>query len=185
MKAPDERDVAHLGDKICHFRAEDIAKSADFRRLYAAAANVVPAAEQPFEHSPDGLIKHLVNRADEHARMLRRRLYAVPAAERPLRSASSHVGRDYLRRRRRRLRSALGFEIRLRRHVTTGIGRPNPSASSGSAATSSTSRPSPSTSISMPTPNGEARLIVISNRIVKSMGFDWLDQLENAPSAGA
>jgi hypothetical protein len=24
-------------------------------------------------------------------------------------------------------------------------------------------------------------LIVISNRIVKSMGFDWLDQLENAP----
>jgi hypothetical protein len=22
---------------------------------------------------------------------------------------------------------------------------------------------------------------VISNRIVKSMGFDWLDQLENAP----
>jgi hypothetical protein len=24
-------------------------------------------------------------------------------------------------------------------------------------------------------------LIVISNRIVKAMGFDWLDQLENAP----
>ena len=29
----------------------------------------------------------------------------------------------------------------------------------------------------------EARLIVISNRIVKAMGFDWLDQLENAPGA--
>jgi quercetin dioxygenase-like cupin family protein len=28
---------------------------------------------------------------------------------------------------------------------------------------------------------GETRLIVISNRIVKTMGFDWLDQLENAP----
>src|SRR5262249_25154702 len=27
----------------------------------------------------------------------------------------------------------------------------------------------------------EARLIVISNRIVKEMGFDWFDQLENAP----
>jgi gentisate 1,2-dioxygenase len=27
----------------------------------------------------------------------------------------------------------------------------------------------------------EARLIVISNRIVKTMGFDWLDQLERAP----
>ena len=27
----------------------------------------------------------------------------------------------------------------------------------------------------------EARLIVISNRIVKDMGFDWFDQVENAP----
>ena len=29
--------------------------------------------------------------------------------------------------------------------------------------------------------NDEARLIVISNRIVKEMGFDWFDQIENAP----
>jgi quercetin dioxygenase-like cupin family protein len=27
----------------------------------------------------------------------------------------------------------------------------------------------------------EARLIVISNRIVKAMGFNWLDQVEKAP----
>jgi gentisate 1,2-dioxygenase len=27
----------------------------------------------------------------------------------------------------------------------------------------------------------EARLIVISNRMVKEMGFDWFDQIENAP----
>jgi hypothetical protein len=27
----------------------------------------------------------------------------------------------------------------------------------------------------------EARLIVINNRIVKEMGFDWFDQLERAP----
>ena len=30
---------------------------------------------------------------------------------------------------------------------------------------------------------GEARLIVISNRIVKAMGFNWLDQVEKAPGA--
>ena len=29
--------------------------------------------------------------------------------------------------------------------------------------------------------NDEARLIVISNRIVKEMGYDWFDQLDNAP----
>jgi len=27
----------------------------------------------------------------------------------------------------------------------------------------------------------EVRLIVISNRMVKEMGFDWFDQIENAP----
>ena len=30
-------------------------------------------------------------------------------------------------------------------------------------------------------PKTEARLIVISNRMVKEMGFDWFDQIENAP----
>jgi hypothetical protein len=33
------------------------------------------------------------------------------------------------------------------------------------------------------TGDSEARLIVISNRIVKAMGFNWLDQVENAPGA--
>ena len=27
----------------------------------------------------------------------------------------------------------------------------------------------------------DARVIVMSNRIIKDMGFDWIDQLENAP----
>jgi hypothetical protein len=27
----------------------------------------------------------------------------------------------------------------------------------------------------------ESRLIVMSNRILKEMGFDWIDQVENAP----
>ena len=31
----------------------------------------------------------------------------------------------------------------------------------------------------------EARLIVISNRIFKEIGFDWFDQLEEAPRCSA
>jgi hypothetical protein len=31
----------------------------------------------------------------------------------------------------------------------------------------------------------EARLIVISNRIFKEIGFDWFDQLEEAPKPTA
>jgi hypothetical protein len=30
-------------------------------------------------------------------------------------------------------------------------------------------------------PGEECRIIVMSNRIVKDMGFDWYDQVENAP----
>ena len=54
------------------------------------------------------------------------------------------------------------------------------SASTGSAAISSMCRRS-SIHQHFAGDQGEARLIVISNRIVKAMGFDWLDQLERAP----
>jgi gentisate 1,2-dioxygenase len=29
--------------------------------------------------------------------------------------------------------------------------------------------------------SAEARLIMMSNRMVKEMGYDWFDQVENAP----
>jgi hypothetical protein len=29
---------------------------------------------------------------------------------------------------------------------------------------------------------GEARLIVMTNRIMKAMGLDWIEQIENAPT---
>src|SRR5277367_1741227 len=61
MKAAEEREFAHVGAKECSFRTEDIAQSAEFRRLYNMATNVVAAEDMPFERSPDGLIKHLVN----------------------------------------------------------------------------------------------------------------------------
>ena len=61
MKALDERDAAHIGSKTASFRTEDIANSAEFRRAYEFTASVVSPEDQPFEQSPDGLIKHLVH----------------------------------------------------------------------------------------------------------------------------
>ena len=61
MKAPnDERDVAHLGDKLCSFRAEDIVKSASSASSTRRGRTSCRRG-QPWERSPDGLIKHLVN----------------------------------------------------------------------------------------------------------------------------
>ncbi len=61
MKTPEERDVAHAGSASCSFRSDAITESADFRRLYEAMKNVVHAEDMPFEQSPDGLLKHLVH----------------------------------------------------------------------------------------------------------------------------
>jgi len=49
------------GGASCSFRADAIKNSAEQRRLYETAANVVTPERMPIENSPEGLIKHLVN----------------------------------------------------------------------------------------------------------------------------
>jgi hypothetical protein len=57
----DERDFAHAGDKTATIRAEDVAASSAFRKMYETLPNVVSAEDMPWEKSADGLIKHLVH----------------------------------------------------------------------------------------------------------------------------
>ena len=45
----------------CDFRAEDMAASEEFRAAYESRLNVISGEDMPFEHSADGLIKHLVH----------------------------------------------------------------------------------------------------------------------------
>ena len=145
---------------------------------YETRTNVVKAEDMPWERSPDGLIKHLVHQQLNTRECCVESYMQFLKAGRTIRQAPPHVGGDHLRGRRRGLRPALGHEVRLSRSVQMGMGRSARRASSGSAATSSTSRRSPRISIS---PSEEARLIMMSNRIVKEMGFDWFDLVERAP----
>ena len=58
MKILDERDVAHKGAAAqSSFRADLIRESAEFRKFYEQAPNVVAVDQMPFERSPDGLIR--------------------------------------------------------------------------------------------------------------------------------
>ena len=62
MTAPlTERDFAHVGNRTCSIRADEIAASKAFREAYANRPNVVVPEDMPFEQSPDGLIKRLVH----------------------------------------------------------------------------------------------------------------------------
>src|SRR5437763_15642280 len=62
MGAIEDKVQALSGDKTCTWRAEEIVRSAEFRKEYATRPNVGSAEDMPRERSPDGLIKHLIHR---------------------------------------------------------------------------------------------------------------------------
>ena len=56
-----ERDRSRMKTQSAEFYAQAIEASQRFRADYQERRNVVKASEMPFERSPDGLIKHIVN----------------------------------------------------------------------------------------------------------------------------
>jgi gentisate 1,2-dioxygenase len=177
----DERDFAHAGHRTTTLRADDVAASAEFRNFYATLPNVVSAADMPFERSADGLIKHLMHRkmntremcveaymqflkpgerSGKHRHMWEEVIFCVEGAgydlHWDLRFDCIEAFEWEWSAEPRKFEWQRGDFIyvppfTIHQHF-------NDHASTS-----------------------EARLIVISNRIVKEMGFDWFDQLENAP----
>jgi len=54
MSAIEDKKHALSGNKTCNWRAEEILKSAEFRKEYATRPNVVAAEDMPWERSPTG-----------------------------------------------------------------------------------------------------------------------------------
>src|ERR1051325_5154884 len=177
MKVLEERDVAHAGDKTCTFRTDDIKSSLEFRAGYEHAPNVVSAEDQPFENSPDGLIKHLVHeklgtreqcvdaymlflkegaRSGKHRHMWEEVIFVAEGAGYDL---HWDVKFDCIEKfeweweaEPKKFEWKRGDFIYVPPFVTH-----------------------------QHFADSESRLIVISNRIFKEIGFDWFDQLEDAP----
>lgn len=61
MSKLNERDYAMVGGANCTYRADEIATSVIKRKEYATLRNVIHAEEMPFEECDDGKIKHLVH----------------------------------------------------------------------------------------------------------------------------
>ena len=178
-KALEEGDVAQFGEKTCSFRADDVAASQEFRRNYETRLNVVNSSEMPFERSADGLIKHLVHsklntkeccveaymqflapgeRSGKHRHMWEEVIFVVEGAGYDLHwdlkfDCIDAFAWDWNAEPKR-------FEWKRGDFIYVP-----PFTIHQHVADAKTN----------------ARLIVISNRIVKAMGFDWFDQLENAP----
>ena len=56
-----DKGPALSGTKTATFRADEARQSLEFRKQYESRTNVVLAEDMPWEHSADGLIKHLVH----------------------------------------------------------------------------------------------------------------------------
>ena len=175
----EEGATACAGSASASFRAEDVAASKSFRRDYEARRDLIPAEEMPFERSADGLIKHLIHarmntkeccveaymqfleaggRSGKHRHMWEEVLFVVEGAGHDLHwdlkfDCVEAFEWDWQEEPRK-------FEWKRGDFIYVP----------------------PFTVHQHFASDGEAaRLIVISNRIVKAMGFDWFDQLESAP----
>ena len=181
MSVLDERDVAHKGDKTCTFRTDDIKNSLQFRKDYEHTPNVVSAEDQPFEQSPDGLIKHLV-----HEKMGTREqcvdAYMLFLKEGERSGKHRHMWEEVIF-----VAEGSGYDLHwdvkfdcLDAYKWEWEAEPKKSEWTRG---DFIYVPPFSIHQHFNTGKDEARLIVISNRIVKAMGFNWLDQVENAPGA--
>ena len=182
MTVLDEKNVAKTGSaQKVSFRADDIRNSAEFRRNYEHAANVVKAEDMPFENSPDGLIKHLV-----HEKMNTREM-CVDAYMQFIKPGSRTGKHRHMWEEVVFVAEGSGYDLHwdIKFDCDVAYKWDWESEPRRFEWTRGDFIYIPPFSIHQHfnTAAGEARLIVISNRIVKSMGFNWLDQIENSPDA--
>ena len=176
---PTEKEKARRGDKTCRFYAEGLEESAAFRAEYKTRLNVVTSADMPMENSPDGLLKHIINKklntmeccidaymqfippggsTGRHRHLAEEVFYVAEGKGHDLHwDVKFDCGEEFIwdwQEKPRRFEWAQGDFVyippySIHQHFNGDDGN-------------------------------EARIIVVTNRILKEMGFDWFDQLENA-----
>ncbi len=176
----DERDFAHVGEKICSFRAEDVAASQEFRKAYESRLNVIAAEDMPFEKSADGLIKHLVHEK------LNTRECCVEAYMQFLKGGEQSGKHRHMWEEIIFVVEGTGYDLHwdLKFDCLEAFKwewSDEPKRYEWKRGDFIYVPPFTVHQHLNADPEAEARLIVISNRIVKAMGFDWFDQVENAP----
>ena len=176
----DEKGPAHSSSATCGFRADDVAASAAFRASYESRLNVIAAEDMPFERCADGLIKHLV-----HARMNTKEC-CVEAYMQFLKGGERSGRHRHMWEEVIFVVEGAGYDLHwdLRFDCLEAFKwdwADEPKRFEWKRGDFIYVPPYTIHQHFNASQDEEARLIVISNRIVKAMGFDWFDQLDNAP----
>ncbi len=177
--ALEEADFARVNGGDCTFRADDAKASKEFRAEYATRSRLISPSQMPMERSADGLIKHLMHERFNSAEM------CVDAYMQFIEPGSSsgvhrHVweeiifvmdGEGY------DLHWDMSYECDEEYHWKWDEEPKKYAWKRGDFIFI----PPYTNHQHFSTGTSEARIIVISNRIIKKMGMDWFDQVTNAP----
>ena len=179
MTSFQDRGPSFSGNKTCNFRADDVKASADFRQAYESKLNVVKAEDMPWEKCPDGLIKHLVhNKLNTREMCVEAYMQFLKGGEKSGRHR--HMWEEIIF-----VAEGSGYDLHwdLKFDCLEAFEwewAPEPKAY-GWKQGDFIYIPPFTEHQHVAADNAECRLIVMSNRITKEMGFDWFDQVENAP----
>ena len=180
MSFPDEKAKAKSGELDCNFYAEGLKESAAFREAYKARMkDVIEADEMPFERSPDGLIKHIIHeKMDTKECCIDVYMQFIEPAKasgkhRHLTEEIFYVveGRGY------DLHWDVEFDCK---DEFVWDWAKEPTKFEWQQGDFVYIPPYTIHQHVNADPENEARIVVITSRIIRKMGFDWFDQLENA-----
>ena len=176
-----DRDPSLSGNKTASVRAEDVAASADFRAHYETLLNIVAAEDMPWEQSADGLIKHLVHHK------INTRECCVEAYMQFLKPGEKSGIHRHMWEEIIFVVEGSGYDLHwdLKWDCIEAFQwewAAEPKAYSWKRGDYIYIPPFTNHQ-HVAGDKDDCRLIVISNRITKEMGFDWFDQVERAPGA--
>lgn len=174
-----EADFARVNAGECSLRSQDIANSTAFRKEYAERSRLIAPEQMPMEKCADGLIKHLMHESFNSAEM------CVDAYMQFIEPGSSSGCHRHMWEEVVFVMSGEGYDLHW--DMSYDVEEEYHWMWSETPKKFEWKRgdfifiPPFTNHQHFATGTEEARIIVISSRIVKKMGMDWYEQVANAP----
>ncbi len=179
--AYDESKVANIGNQKADFYKEALKESKEFREEYKKRKGTVKSAEMPWENSPDGKIKHVINEkmnTKECALDIYMQFLDPGSRSGKHRHLSEEVflvleGSGY----------DLHWDVDFKLHDKgyDWIWSKEPKKFEWKEGDFVYVPPYTAHQHFNSDPKKPARILVTTSRLVKALGFNWFEQVENAP----
>lgn len=176
----EEAKRALSGDKECNYYTEELRKSEQFRKDYKKRKWGITAEDMPWENSPQGRIKHVVNeQMDTKECCLDVYQQLLPPGGQS--GKHRHMAEEFFV-----VLEGKGYDLHWDPQFDAGdeyiwAWTEEPKKYKWEEGDYVYIPPYTMHQHFNADPDKQARFITATNRIVKAMGFNWIDQVENAP----